>query len=46
MHHYKYSLTEIEAMIPWEKDIYLSMLTAYIEEENWKIKQRNRTRGT
>jgi hypothetical protein len=40
MQHHKYSLTELENMIPWERDIYVNMLIQYIEEENEKIKQR------
>jgi hypothetical protein len=39
MQHHKYSLTELENMIPWERDVYLAMLVQYIEEENEKIKQ-------
>ena len=39
--HHKYSLTEIENMIPWEKDIYVSLLQQHIEEENLKAQQRN-----
>ena len=34
--HHKYSLTEIENMIPWEREIYISLLQQYIEEENLK----------
>jgi hypothetical protein len=34
--HHKYSLTEIENMIPWEREIYISLLKQYIEEENLK----------
>ena len=34
MQHHKYSLTEIEAMIPWERDVYVSLLIKYIKEEN------------
>ena len=26
MQHHKYSLTEIESMIPWERDIYVSLI--------------------
>lgn len=37
MQHHKYSLTELESMIPWERDIYLAMLIEYIEIENEKI---------
>ena len=40
MQHHKYSLTELENMIPWERDIYVSLLLQYIEEENEKIKQQ------
>ena len=39
MQHHKYSLTEIENMMPWERDIYLGLLNKYIEEENLKAKQ-------
>lgn len=39
--HHKYSLTEIENMIPWEKDIYLTLLQQHIEEENLKAQQQN-----
>jgi hypothetical protein len=39
MQHHKYSLTEVENMMPWERDIYLALLNQYIEEENLKAKQ-------
>jgi len=41
MQHHKYSLTELENMIPWEKDVYLAFLKQYIEEENLKAQQQN-----
>jgi|TARA_B100001540_G_C15621631_1_gene557877 hypothetical protein len=41
MQHHKYSLTELENMIPWEKDIYLILLQEYIEEENLKAQQQS-----
>jgi hypothetical protein len=44
MQHHKYSLTELDNMIPWERDIYVSMLIQYIEQENEKIKQRQSSR--
>jgi hypothetical protein len=40
MQHHKYSLTELENMLPWERDIYVAMLVQFIEEENEKIKQQ------
>ena len=39
MHHHKYSLTELENMIPWEREIYVSLLQQYVEEENLKAQQ-------
>ena len=38
--YHKYSLTEIENMIPWERDIYVSLLVNYIKEENEKERRR------
>tara|TARA_Y100001951_G_scaffold71856_1_gene58743 strand:- start:63 stop:224 length:162 start_codon:yes stop_codon:yes gene_type:complete len=42
MQHHKYSLTEIENMIPWERDIYVDMLVAHIKDENKRQEERNR----
>jgi hypothetical protein len=42
MQHHKYSLTELESMLPWERDIYIAMLIQYIEEENQKIRERQK----
>lgn len=44
MQHHKYSLTELDNMIPWERDIYVTLLIQYIEQENEKIKQRQSNR--
>jgi hypothetical protein len=44
MQHHKYSLTELENMIPWERDVYVSMLIQYVEEENNKLKQKQNER--
>jgi len=40
MQYHKYSLTEIENMIPWERDIYVILLQQHLEEEEEKQKQR------
>ena len=40
MQHHNYSLTEIENMMPWEREIYLSLLAAWIEEENERNKKK------
>lgn len=34
--HHKWSLTEIENMIPWEREVYAGLLIEHIEEENEK----------
>ena len=36
MYLHKFSLTELEDMLPWERDIYISLLENYIEEKNQK----------
>jgi len=41
MQHHNYSLTDLENMIPWEREIYISLLIQFIEEENKKNKQNN-----
>ncbi len=40
MQHHKYSLTEIEEMIPWEREIYIGLLVNHIEEEKNKMKEQ------
>ena len=42
MTHYNYSLTELDNMMPWEREIYVGMLRNYIEEENERLKQQER----
>jgi hypothetical protein len=32
MQHHKYSLTEIENMMPWERQVYTSLLMQYLEQ--------------
>jgi len=39
--YHKYSLTEIENLIPWERDIYVELLRAHLEEEKLKQEQKN-----
>tara|TARA_R100001163_G_scaffold62641_1_gene53617 strand:- start:323 stop:520 length:198 start_codon:yes stop_codon:yes gene_type:complete len=39
MQYHKYSLTELENMMPWERDIYNALLQEYIEKENLKRQQ-------
>lgn len=41
LQYHKYSLWEVENLIPWERDIYVALLQQHIEEENLKSKQEN-----
>lgn len=38
IHQYKYTLTELENMMPWERDLYINMLNIWVKEEEDKIK--------
>lgn len=40
MQHHKYSLTELDNMIPWEREIYVTLLKNYLEEQEEKAKQK------
>ena len=39
--HHKWSLTELENMIPFERQVYVMLLQQWIEEENKRLKQQN-----
>tara|TARA_B100000470_G_scaffold7959_1_gene5617 strand:+ start:176 stop:313 length:138 start_codon:yes stop_codon:yes gene_type:complete len=45
MHHHKWSVTEVENLIPWEREIYLLLLMKWIEEENERQKQQQMQQG-
>tara|TARA_B100000424_G_scaffold237524_1_gene203071 strand:- start:1811 stop:1951 length:141 start_codon:yes stop_codon:yes gene_type:complete len=45
MQHHKYSLTEIENMLPWEREIYVGLLQNFIKEENKRMEQENKKYG-
>lgn len=36
--HHKYSLSELDNLIPWEKQIYITMLREMVKEQNEKMK--------
>jgi|TARA_B100000287_G_scaffold383322_1_gene389008 hypothetical protein len=42
MQHHNYSLSELEDMMPWEREIYVGLLMDYIEKENERIQQQER----
>lgn len=41
MQYHKYSLWEIENMLPWERDVYVGLLQQHLEEEELKNKQQS-----
>ncbi len=41
MQHHKYSLTELENMMPWEREVYMGLLMQWIKEENERIEKEN-----
>tara|TARA_Y100000389_G_C17265720_1_gene415361 strand:+ start:380 stop:523 length:144 start_codon:yes stop_codon:yes gene_type:complete len=40
MQHHNYSLSEIEEMMPWEREIYVALLMQYLEDEKLRERQR------
>ena len=40
MQYHKYSLTELENMLPWEREIYINMLMRYLREEEARLKNK------
>ena len=42
MQHHKYSLNEIDTMIPWEKEVYVNMLIEFIKEEEMRLQTQGR----
>ena len=41
LQYHKYSLTEVENLIPWERDIYIGLLQQHLEDEKLKQQQAN-----
>jgi hypothetical protein len=44
MQHHQYSLTELDNMLPWEREIYVALLQDWIKEENERIKKEQQRR--
>ena len=42
MQHHKYQLSEIDSLIPWEKEVYIDMLNDHLKQEEEKQKQQDR----
>ena len=45
MQHHNYSLTELENMIPWEREIYIGLLMQYLKEEAERMEKEKRQNG-
>ena len=42
MQHHNYSLTELDDMMPWEREVYLGLLMKYLKEEEKIEREKNR----
>ena len=45
MQHHKYSLAELEDMIPWEREVYLTLFLEWAKEEKQRIDQQQQKLG-
>ena len=43
--HHKWSLTELENMLPYERQIYVMLLQQWIKEENERVREQNAKAG-
>ena len=42
MQHHKYSLTELDNMIPWEREIYVNLLSNYLKEQREQMEAKKK----
>jgi len=42
MQNHGYSLTELDNMLPWEREIYVALLVEHIKEENERQKAQQK----
>ena len=40
MQHHKYSLTELDNMVPWEREVYVQLLIQHLKEEKQRMDQQ------
>jgi hypothetical protein len=40
VHQYKYTLSELEMMIPWERDMYINFINEWVKEQEENTKQQ------
>ncbi len=41
MQHHKYSMTELDDMIPWEREVYVKLLIEHLKEEEKRVRAEN-----
>ena len=46
MQQKQYSLTELENMMPWEREVYIQMLIEHIKEENKRREEESQQART
>lgn len=42
MQHYNYNLSDLEGMMPWERQIYIELLKKFVEDENTRLKESSK----
>ena len=44
MQHHKYNLTELDNMMPWEREVYIGLLMEHLEEEKERLAKEESSR--
>jgi hypothetical protein len=42
MQDHKYNLTELDNMMPWERDIYVNLLVVHLEEQRQRLEAESK----
>lgn len=42
MQHHKYSLTELDNLMPWERQVYIDLLLKHLDDEAERVKEERR----
>ena len=42
MQYHNYTLADIEGLLPWERDLYVSMVVEHVEKERQKLEESRR----
>ena len=45
MKHHGWTLSDLENMVPWERDIYILLTENWVKEQNEKMEQAKQQRG-